>query len=454
MRLFVILTGSIIFYGWWDWRFLLLIFATGTVDFFAALGMKRFSSRIMQKFFLICSLVFDLGMLSVFKYSSFFAENIDALFNHIGIPCNLQNNIPAFCLILPVGISFYTFQSLSYTIDVYQKRLVPTSNFIHFMSYLMFFPQLVAGPIVRAKDLLYRLLEKPDITAAGTVSGIKLIVLGFFKKCFIADNVALFVNTSFAEMFTCNSTAVWWLTMILFSIQIYGDFSGYSDIARGLAKILGYRFPLNFNHPYAATGFRDFWRRWHISLSGWFMNYVYLPLGGNAEKYGVKNIKNKIRTNFNLFTTMLLSGIWHGASWNFVLWGMVHGTLLSAERLLHFPKFLKGRWEYSLKWLLMIFLIPQTWIFFRAENLDQIRHIFRSMYQYSPFPDDNEILNCWPFLLSFVILEVYLCIHPLRFLPERISGFIKKHDDFGFALIGILTLFFRGAGNEFIYFQF
>lgn len=454
LRLFLILLGSTIFYGWWDWRFLILIFVTGTIDFSVALCMQHFSRNSLRRCFLLFSLICNLGMLSIFKYSLFFAENIERLFKLFGCSVNLQNHIPAFCLILPVGISFYTFQSLSYTIDVYRKELPPTKNYIHFMSYLMFFPQLVAGPIIRAKDLLYRLLEAPFITAQTVVSGVKLIVIGFFKKCFIADNVAFFVNTSFAEMFTCNSSVVWWLTMILFSIQIFCDFSGYSDIARGVAKILGYRFPLNFNHPYAVTCFRDFWRCWHISLSSWFMNYVYIPLGGNVEKYSGRSLINRIRTDFNLFATMLLSGIWHGAAWNFILWGAVHGVFLSFERLIKIPQCANKKITHVIKWMLMLFLIPQTWVFFRAENFEQIKHIFRSLYVYAPKIEENEIFNSIPFLIFFILLELYLYLRPLRFFSDKLRCFVKRYEAVGFAILGIITVFFRGAGNEFIYFQF
>ena len=454
-RLALIVAGSAVFYGWWDWRFLLLILATGVVDFHAALAMDRFSSERVRKLLLTLSLAFDLGMLAIFKYSSFVAETLEQLFGAVGIHVALQSRIPAFCLILPVGISFYTFQSLSYTIDVYRRKLPPTSDFIHFMAYLMFFPQLVAGPIVRANDLLYKLLNEPRITAPGIVSGVKLMVIGFFKKCFLADNVATYVNNSFAEMFICESTFVWWMTMILFSIQIYCDFSGYSDIARGLARLLGYRFPLNFNHPYAAVGFRDFWRRWHISLSSWFMNYVYIPLGGNVEKYRGRGLVNRVRTNFNLFVTMLLSGLWHGASWTFLIWGAVHGALLTLERMLKLPRRLGGSGFGRALWGgLTLFCVPLTWVFFRAESFAQVRHIFRCMFVYSPLPEKSDISESLCFIIFFAVMELYLFFRPLRFLPHKAARFIWQWDAVGFALLAAAAMCFRGDGNEFIYFQF
>ena len=455
VRLFLIVAGSAVFYGWWDWRFLLLIFSTGLVDFFASLAMERFSRPGVRRSFLVLSLAFDLGMLAIFKYSSFIAENLEILLAALGLHVTLQSRIPPFCLILPVGISFYTFQSLSYTIDVYRRKLPATRSFIHFMAYLMFFPQLVAGPIVRAENLLYRLSEEPRITSAGIVSGVKLIVLGFFKKCFLADNAAFYVNSTFAGAFACSSTLVWHLTMILFSIQIYCDFSGYSDIARGLARLLGYRFPLNFDHPYAAAGFRDFWKRWHISLSSWFMSYVYVPLGGNVAKYRGGSVFNRFRTNLNLFVTMLLSGLWHGASWNFLLWGAVHGVLLSLERALRLPRLLgAGRIGRALWWGVTLCCIPLTWVFFRAESLPQIGHIFKCLFVYAPLDEQNDITRSLCYIVFFVIMELWLWLRPVRFLPGKAARFVCRYDAVGFAFLAVTAIFFRGIGNEFIYFQF
>ena len=454
LRLLYIVAGSAIFYGWWDWRFLLLILSTGLVDFTAALAMGKTKSSALRKILLASSLVFDLGMLAIFKYSSFIAVTLESLFSNMGITVDLQGHIPAFCLILPVGISFYTFQSLSYTIDVYRGELPPTRNFIHFMAYLMFFPQLVAGPIVRAKDLLYRLTEEPSFTSLGMFSGTKLVIIGFFKKCFLADNIAIYVNTTFSGGDNFDSTLLWYLSMILFSIQIYCDFSGYSDIARGLAKILGYRFPLNFNHPYFSAGFSDFWRRWHISLSSWFSNYVYIPLGGNVEKYKGRTFFNRLRTLFNLMATMLLSGIWHGAAWTFVAWGAVHGALMSLERILNLPGLFKGR-KGRLVWTaLTLVLIPFTWIPFRAESFSQIQHILGCFLKYSPLPEDSNILDSLPFIGFFIAMELFLYLHPVKYLPYTLSRAVRRLDYIGFALLATITIFFRGGGNEFIYFQF
>lgn len=394
-------------------------------------------------------------MLFIFKYSVFAAQNLEALFAYFGVKLSLVTQIPEFCLILPVGISFYTFQSLSYTIDVYRGRIQATSNFIHLMAFLMFFPQLVAGPIVRAKDLLYQLLKEPQITPRDFQIGLKLTIIGFFKKCFLADNAAPYVNSTFAGIFSYDSTLLWWMTMILFTIQIYCDFSGYSDIARGIAKLLGYHFPLNFNHPYFSCGFRDFWKRWHISLSSWFMDYVYIPLGGNVEKVRGRSLWNRLLSCRNLFITMLISGVWHGAAWNFILWGAVHGFLLIIEKITLWPKHLtrlcKGK---LIPCLLTCLMIPLTWVFFRVESPAGIGHIFNALFSYTPMSEDCEIMDSLHIILFFFIMEFYLYLRPIRFLPSVAARQIYRWDAVGFAFLAVITIFFRGEGNEFIYFQF
>ena len=314
LRLLTILVASVVFYGWWDWRFLLLIFFTGGVDFAVAQLMTRFplESRA-RKACVAVSLLSGLGTLGIFKYSAFFADALSALLSVMGINVDLRAHVPPFCLILPVGISFYTFQSLSYTIDVYRGSLRPTKNPVHFFAYLMLFPQLVAGPIVRATDLLWQLRQPPRITSDGQWSGLRLCVVGLVKKCLIADNLAHYVDLAFANVLLERHSSYWWVVMLGFAVQIYCDFSGYSDIARGLIETMGYRFGLNFNHPYLATGAKDFWRRWHISLSSWFRDYLYIPLGGGRRSAG--------RTIFNLWVVFVLSGLWHGAGWHFVAWG-------------------------------------------------------------------------------------------------------------------------------------
>ena len=280
LKWIVITIFSFIFYGWWDWRFLFLILFSGLLDFISAIYIYK-----AKKFFLWLSLIGNLGCLSIFKYSTFFANNIDWLMWSIGIESSLSANINTFSIVLPVGISFYTFQSMSYTIDVYREKMKPVKNIFLFFSYLSMFPQLVAGPIVRARDLFPQLLKNRKVSTIENWNGLKLIVFGFFKKTVIADNLAPFVNEAFRLNNDIDSTIYWVFVISCFAFQIYFDFSGYSDIARGLAKWMGLHFRLNFNHPYLSFSLKEFWQKWHISLSTWFRDYVYIPLGGSKKGF-------------------------------------------------------------------------------------------------------------------------------------------------------------------------
>lgn len=291
--------ASFVFYGWWDWRFLFLIIGSGLIDFFAGKLIYKYPRR--RTFFLIASLFGNLGSLAAFKYNSFLARNIEALLQFTSLDVNLQNQIPEFMYILPVGISFYTFQSMSYTIDIYRGRLKPTANIVHFFTYLSMFPQLVAGPIVRAKELLPQLKRVRKVSPQESWNGFHLILTGYFKKVVLADNIAPLVNYAFSDANTSNSTLYWWVVMLGFAFQIYFDFSGYSDIARGIAKWMGIHFKMNFNHPYNSTSLREFWTRWHISLSTWFRDYVYIPMGGSR--------KGKLRSHLNMWITMVVSDL-------------------------------------------------------------------------------------------------------------------------------------------------
>ena len=302
-RFLFIIFSSFVFYGWWDWRFLFLILFSGLVDYFAAIFIAKQPKR--ARFYLILSLCVNLASLSVFKYSTFIASQIETFLQFADVTIDLQNELPPFTLILPVGISFYTFQSMSYTIDVYNGKLKPTNNILHFFSYLVMFPQLVAGPIVRAKDFLSQLTINRKISGLEFWNGIKLILLGYFQKTVLADNLGVFVDTAFAGVDNL-SGIYWWIVMSCFAFQIYFDFSGYSQIARGLAKLMGYHFRMNFNHPYLATSLKDFWSRWHISLSTWFRDYVYIPLGGG------KIWKVQIKFKYVDYHALIWSLAWSG----------------------------------------------------------------------------------------------------------------------------------------------
>ena len=316
---FFLLIASYTFYGWWDWRFLLLIILSTIVDFFVSKSIYNVNSEIIKKRLLLLSLIVNLGVLGFFKYCNFFIDtwiqfwNLDS--NNVSI--NYLN------IILPVGISFYTFQTLSYTIDVYKKKLKPTNDLLHFAVFVALFPQLVAGPIERAKNLLPQISSRKLFSFHYCKEGVMQIGVGLVKKMVIADTLSLYVDSIYASYSVHNSITLIFATWI-YAIQIYCDFSGYSDIAIGTAKLFNLSFVNNFNRPYLSASITEFWRRWHLSFSSWLRDYLYIPLGGNRN--------GKIKTYRNLLITMLLGGLWHGISWNFVIWGWFHGIMLSIEK--------------------------------------------------------------------------------------------------------------------------
>ena len=444
VRLSYLVIASFIFYGWWDWRFLFLIVASGLLDFVSGLGMLRYPS--WKRFFLVLSIFGNIGSLAAFKYSGFLAENFDALFAKAGFATNLVVNIPDFMLILPVGISFYTFQSMSYTIDIYRGELKPTKSILHFFAYLSMFPQLVAGPIVRAKEMLPQLLVAHCSTEEERFSGLRLVTQGFFKKVVIADNLAPAVNVAFSATQLAPSSIYWWLVITAFAFQIYCDFSGYSDIARGLARWMGYDFVVNFNNPYIATSLKEFWSRWHISLSTWFRDYLYIPLGGNHS--------GTVRTYSNILVTMLVSGLWHGAAWTFVVWGGIHAFFTCVERMTNWPTLLKrmplGRVLASVVILMQVWV---AWVFFRAESFSQALEIVKIMFSFSGHGGASLGWDAEFFLTIAVLTEI--CIY-FRIFTAFKSRFLFYHrlEPVLISLLILLCVFFRGPGSEFIYFQF
>ncbi|MCH2045356.1 MAG: hypothetical protein MK212_14665 [Saprospiraceae bacterium] len=443
LRWLWIIIGSFTFYAWWDWRFLFLIITSGCIDYLSAWGMVK--APKWRRTLLLTSLVGNLGLLSIFKYSKFFAGILDSCFEYLGMTMRLTDNIPEFVLILPVGISFYTFQSLSYTIDVYRGKLRITKNILHFFSYLVMFPQLVAGPIVRAKDLLHQLSTYRIPSALEKWNAFKLIIYGLTQKMLIADNLAYFIDSAFEGKTEFAGSPYWWLVIIAFSFQIYYDFSGYSLVAKGLAKYMGYHFRSNFNHPYLAHSLRNFWRRWHISLSTWFRDYVYIPMGGSR--------KGQIRLVVALATTMLLSGLWHGANFTFLMWASIHIAFLL------FEKFTKW-YRFTPKLIAILFVYFQVliaWVYFRAENIEQGNTIVSYLFSF-----DSSDLNFFSFYydnLIFLYLAVVLeCLIGLK-LYGRLKGiwrFYKRYDlDVVVMILCLLGIvFFRGEGQQFIYFQF
>lgn len=446
-NLFLVI-ASYFFYGYWDWRFCSLLAISTIIDFI--IGQKLFNTTNdkKRKMFLIISLISNLGILGFFKYFNFFVDSFQSLSENIGWNLDyLHLNI-----LLPVGISFYTFQTLSYTIDIYRKRLEPTNNFIDFALYVSFFPQLVAGPIERAKSLLPQLSKKLKPNKEQIKQGVTLIIIGLFRKVMIGDTAGRFVDHIFGNIEQYKSIEII-AALILFSIQIYADFSGYSHIARGTAKLLGVELMKNFEQPYLSRNITEFWRRWHISLSSWLKDYLYISLGGNRN--------GRFKTYINLMTTMLLGGLWHGASWNFVIWGGLHGLYLSihklsigntkieTDKISHFNA--KNIFNISLTYILVLF----TWLFFRSTSWDTTYLFFHKMF----FWESSE----YSFLFVSIVLS-YTIITALFDLFEYKSGshtYILKIKSKG-VKIGILAALlivtfiymFQAEPLPFIYFQF
>lgn len=443
-RFFYITFFSFFFYGWWDWRFLFLLIFTGLVDFAAAIYIEKYTQY--KKWLLAISLGMNLGVLGFFKYFGFFSHTIDSLFSYLGFATHLHQSVQDFGLILPVGISFYTFQSMSYTIDVYRGRLKASPNILHFFAFLSLFPQLVAGPIIRARDLLYQIevFKKPSYVEIW--HGLRLIVYGYFLKMVLADNIAAFVNDAFSFENKTTSTPFWWAATLGFGLQIYFDFNGYSSIARGLAKLMGYHFKLNFNHPYQSFSLKEFWQRWHISLSTWFRDYVYIPLGGSQ--------KGKLRSHLNMWITMLLSGLWHGANFTFLIWGGLHALYVSIERETKYPQLLaKNNFTKFLLWTLVMLQVLVAWVFFRAESVEKALIIMGFLFSFSSFEMPNMHLNGLFWLIIGIGVEVgYFLSTKYRFIRHLSQN--NWVEILTFVMLAICIIYFKGSEQSFIYFQF
>jgi len=359
----LLLVASYVFYGAWDWRFLSLIVISTLIDYFVGRRLSRTLGERQRKLTLLISIVGNLGLLGVFKYYNFFSSQLSALLHVVGIPAML----PSMYIVLPVGISFYTFQTMSYTIDVYRGKTTAARNLLDFALYVSFFPQLVAGPIERSSRLLPQVVNPRVRRQSDIPEGLYLVVLGLFKKVVIADNMAQIVNAVFVRDPATLSGLECLVGVYAFAFQIYGDFSGYSAIARGVARWLGFDLMENFHMPYFSVSPSDFWKRWHISLSSWLRDYLYIPLGGNRG--------GRFMTYRNLMLTMLLGGLWHGAAWTFVAWGAFHGVLLCVYRAAGDSGAAEGNRFFSLtRWVhafVMFQLVCVGWLLFRAQSLHQ-----------------------------------------------------------------------------------
>ncbi|HIG28076.1 MAG TPA: MBOAT family protein [Verrucomicrobiales bacterium] len=438
-RNLLILAGSYFFYGWWDSRLLSLIIFSSLLDFHVGRKLSEETCSKKRKIWLTVSMTGNISVLCFFKYFGFFIDSLKTALD----PLSLSLSIPSMDIILPVGISFYTFQTMSYTLDIYRRQLKPTENWVQFMAYVAFFPQLVAGPIERARRLLPQFDRELSITRTDWNEGTWLILWGMFKKVVVADNLAPLVEMSFSHPDpTCITTVA---GVFAFSLQIYGDFSGYSDIARGLARLLGFKIMLNFNLPYFACNLREFWNRWHISLSTWLRDYLYISLGGNRG--------TRFMTCRNLMITMLLGGLWHGAAWGFIIWGAWHGCGLIALRI--FGQRFKNRLPLPrpLSWLLTMSFIGYGWLLFRSENLVMIMKLSRSLLVVgAPEWIGQYLINLIFFTLPLLLFQWIQWKRNNLMWPMNLR-FSRRIALQGILLAAII-LYWEKADQPFIYFQF
>ncbi len=457
-RLWLCLIGSYVFYGVWDWRFLGLIATSTLIDYYLGLSLEDEEEPVRRKRLLQLSLLANLGFLAFFKYFNFFIESATAGLHGLGY----DGSLSTLHIILPVGISFYTFQSMSYSIDVYRKQIPVERDLLRFATFIAFFPQLVAGPIVRASDFLPQFSKDREFEWTRFQVGIGQVLWGFFKKVAIADSLAPFVDQCFADPGKFGGLHLA-IGVVFYSFQIYCDFSGYSDIAIGLARIMGFDFPKNFNKPYFSQNFSEFWQRWHISLSGWLRDYLYIPLGGSRG--------GKLFTWRNLMITMLLGGLWHGAAWVFVLWGFLHGSyqvlgkilgphwgkLLDAVRT---PKFIRVALNISI----VYFLTCLAWVYFRAgapnipmsEQIPIAHGVIGGIFSGEGW-SFGAVINKFIVLKGVLLISMMLLV---EIIDERTPMWqmVDQRPAFRVAsfasLLWLIALFGVFSASAFIYFQF
>ena len=445
----LLVVASYVFYGWWDWRFLFLILFSTLVDYTIGRALGTAQNKRSRKLLLGVSILVNIGLLGFFKYYNFFLDNFVEAFSFFGTSFEASR----LDIILPVGISFYTFQTLSYTIDVYRKKLEPTKNLIAFTAFVSFFPQLVAGPIERATNLLPQFFRKSTFKSDQAIIGIKQIIWGLFKKIVIADNCAQYVNEIFGN-YDSLSSATLLLGAVYFAFQIYGDFSGYSDIAIGTARLFNFKLMTNFRYPYFSRDIAEFWRRWHISLSTWFRDYVYIPLGGSRGSQ-LKQIRN-------VFIIFLVSGFWHGANWTFLVWGAINALffiplLLAKRNRNHTDTVAQGRFLPSFRegiTMLGTFgIVTIGWIFFRADSVavaaDYIKHLFQFSFRFDMLDIERYSFEIIPFIGILLLFEWFSRNEEFPLFSNRFA--LPK-----VSLVLLLILVFGSFSTiqDFIYFQF
>lgn len=442
-RKILLLIGSCIFYMYFIPAYVLILFLTIGIDYWAAIKIEDDKSQKLKKAHLVFGIVNTCLVLFIFKYHNFFVDNLNALGFH---------SIKHWDIILPIGLSFHTFQSLSYVIEVYRGNIKAERNLLTYSNFVMMFPQLVAGPIERANNLMPQ-LQKCDheITYKDFVVGLHRFIWGLFKKVVVADVISIYVDAAYGN-FQLQPGSVLFVATLFFAIQIYCDFSGYSDMAIGIARMLGFRFKENFRIPYFSKDITEFWRRWHISLSSWLRDYLYISFGGSR--------KGKWKTYRNLMYTMLLGGLWHGASWNFVIWGGINGLYLSIEKATGLHKLIPRSFFSKLIRVLYVFvLISFTWIFFRATSFSQATGIIKKIFtEFNPTAFQTLDINVFSSIMFGIVILLgfeYLVFRKYSFdeLFERNNGQVAQFS-YSFILLFLIFLFGNSNGSQFIYFQF
>jgi len=446
----LLLVASYFFYSFWDYRSLFLLVFSTVLDYFTGIQIERQGSPHRKRFWFLTSVIINLGFLGFFKYYNFFIESFASGLASLG----LQVHYTTLQIILPVGISFYTFHGLSYVIDIYKGRINAERNFVSYSLFVSYFPLLVAGPIERATHLLPQIKKPRFFDYAKSVDGLRQILWGLFKKVVIADQCAPYVNAIFSQVDTASGSTLF-LGAVLFSFQIYGDFSGYSDIALGSSRLLGMELLRNFSYPYFARDIADFWRRWHISLSSWFRDYVYIPLGGSKLGKWIS-----LRNTFIIF---LVSGFWYGANWTFIFWGLLHACLFiplmltgkNRQQVESLPD--EGVWpkpKALMQMILCFVLVTHAWILFRAANMNEALRYFCNLYQADLF--SMPTYRPWILMLTIACFMLFEWIgrqhmHPLASPPLRRSMALRWGI---YLLLGLALLITQGKEQTFIYFQF
>jgi alginate O-acetyltransferase complex protein AlgI len=438
-RLAFLTLASWVFYAWWDWRFLPLMLTSTTVDYVAAIALSRTDDPRRRRLLLVASLSINLSLLLYFKYAGFFLDSLDGIGNALGLPVD----VPALHVLLPIGISFYTFNSMSYTIDVFQRKVEPTTNVVEYTTFVALFPHLIAGPIVRFTDLAEQ-LRRPAraLTSQTATIGLFFLSCGLIKKLLLADQLSPHVDRLFASSDELGLVTSW-AAAVGYALQLYFDFSGYSDMAVGLAWLLGFKFPQNFNSPYKAENISDFWRRWHMTLSRWIRDYIFIPLGGSRRGHA--------RTVVNLVVTMFIGGLWHGAAWTFVVWGLLHGVYLGGHAILRRAG-LTPR-SVVLNRLITFVLVVAAFVVFRSPDLGTAGSVLSSMIGLGGFETIGQLQALIPGRFAVILVALLAWVN---FAPNtweiRVAPRIRYGLAMGIAVaVAIMTI---AQPHPFIYFQF